>query len=221
MLIYYLDSVQNAARFQIVDAKEYLVTAAKNGGPIAVMRYLQQPIVDLSNPDNTLIKNLCFFANDGTRINTVPIEENKLRVVCFSFIQDEFLLVFLENGKYYLIDPNPQHINVLETSDVLTGQLQQLKIIDAKVCDNGIVFATVPKEVVAAPPSTNPLEKREPLEVQFYYVPNVKSPDPRAIRKRFCTLRVDATLSQFMTRPWVPIAKDRWCIVPGNRSGSP
>ncbi len=63
-LIYYLDTLYKMKPdFSVVDPKVYLVALAKYGGPIAVMRYLQQPY--LGNPNNPLQTDLCFFANDG------------------------------------------------------------------------------------------------------------------------------------------------------------
>lgn len=71
-------------------------------GPIASLRDRSVP-TELAIPDD-LQNNIVFFSHKGKQLRKVPFATEN-RVLTFSFTNDEVLLVVLNTGQYYLIDP--------------------------------------------------------------------------------------------------------------------
>lgn len=53
-------------------------------------------------------ENIAFFDNSGKKFSTVNFKnvyDKKKSIVYFNFIEDELLMVVLESGEYYLVEP--------------------------------------------------------------------------------------------------------------------
>ena len=88
--------------FVKINLEHCRIASAKYGGPIALMKN-KNHIYLMSEDD--IKDNVCFYSNSGVLLNTCLFQEEG-KIVCFDFIEDEMLLIVLENGLYFLIDPN-------------------------------------------------------------------------------------------------------------------
>ena len=87
------------------DLTKKKVGIARFGGPIAICRdIIQTQFYEV----NDLFKDhICFYSNEGLFLNKCKFLSNQ-KIVAFDFIYDELLVVVLENGFYYLINPFEQ-----------------------------------------------------------------------------------------------------------------
>jgi len=80
-----------------------MVAVAKYGGVIAACRKTDCVYVSIKSSD-PLSEHICFYSNEGKLINKLKFEE-KDKIVGFDFIDDELLLIVMESGTYYLVEP--------------------------------------------------------------------------------------------------------------------
>lgn len=96
------------------DLSAKLVAVARFGGTLAVCRDIRKTeFFELSDP---LRDHICFYSNHGLFQNKVRFDDNTA-IVGFDFIFDELLVVVLENGQYFLIDPFEQDATAAASFD--------------------------------------------------------------------------------------------------------
>lgn len=88
--------------FRAVPVELFYVAAAPFSGPIATLRDRSVP-TELTIPEE-LQNNIAFFSHKGKLLRRVPFTTEH-RVITFSFTNEEVLLVVLNTGQYYLVDP--------------------------------------------------------------------------------------------------------------------
>ena len=92
----------------------------------------------MTNEANSLvIKNICIFKNDGTLMHQIP-KDNLPKIVGMDFIDEEYLVVFFQEGSFAMIDPHKGYMKRYNLGERFIGEV----IVEAKVVDNSVVFYT-------------------------------------------------------------------------------
>ncbi|KAL4463709.1 hypothetical protein ABPG72_006524 [Tetrahymena utriculariae] len=132
----YCDLVQ---RFKF-DLQTKKVAIARFGGPIAICRDIVQ--TQFFENNDMFKEDIWFYSNEGLILNKVKFPYNQ-RIVGFDFIYEERLVVVLENGFYYLI--NPFEFDQNESKRIEEKRFNKPDedlIVEAKILENGLGFFT-------------------------------------------------------------------------------
>ncbi|EGR30648.1 vacuolar sorting protein, putative [Ichthyophthirius multifiliis] len=157
--------IQDAFQFNL---DERLVSIAKFGGPIAI--YQNPSRRDLFKQTDLTKENICFYANNGDLINKCQFKcENNQIIVGFDFSEDELLVILLQNGIYFLIDP---FINSIKPIKNLL-QIHFLKMMKFKVVKQLLKFLIYLKQKIKIQDNSMAYFTKSQT---FYLINDIKNP---------------------------------------------
>ncbi|EAR89272.2 vps16, amine-terminal region protein (macronuclear) [Tetrahymena thermophila SB210] len=122
------------------DLQQKKVAIARFGGPIAICRDIVQ--TQFFENNDMFKEDIWFYSNEGLILNKIKFPYNQ-RIVGFDFIYEELLVVVLENGFYYLI--NPFEFDQYESKRIEEKRFNKPDedlIVEAKILKNGLGFFT-------------------------------------------------------------------------------
>ena len=120
--------------------EQQLIAVAKYGGPIATIKNKEVRIIGRKYETKLERDYIYFFDSQGKLFTKMWFVYTKI-IVCFEFLQNEYLLIVLEDGQYQIIDPFLGKFSN-DTRKMLSLHLNKAKIVEAKVYDNSFVFYT-------------------------------------------------------------------------------